>query len=260
MNSHLMLKITIATTLGLTVWAITTKSAAENQTPTEKIVIDASKPHLEKLKQLTPEVQSQARSVRSAIELMHFQYDAIMAIGPGAKREELVALYEHDMPKVVAQLANLTTSLDSLEPATEDARKFLDTYEDFRSLEAWKLLEQRALVAMTAVINARKITRPPKLPNPLPEEKTPDVTITKQEAPGTTRVNKSNELLVTVHNNRKYTSATATIEAGFGSGPGKFLESPRQQVKLTPNETRILIFKYTATDEGEVRIGARVLP
>jgi len=255
-----MLKVTVGAVLGLAVWTVAANSVAENQTPTDKIVIDASKPHLEKLNQLTPEVQSRTRSVRSAIELMHFQYDAIMAIAPGSQREELVALYEHDMPKVVAQIANLKAAVESLEPATEDAKKFLDDYLDDRSLGAWKLLDQRALVAMTAVINARKITRPPKLPDPLPEQKTPDVVITMQEVPRTTQVNKSNDFTVTVRNNRRYTPATATIEAGFSSGPGKFLESDKQQVKLAPNETRTLTFKYTATDEGEVKIGARVVP
>jgi len=97
-----MLKVTVGAVLGLAVWTVAANSVAENQTPTDKIVIDASKPHLEKLNQLTPEVQSRTRSVRSAIELMHFQYDAIMAIAPGSQREELVALYEHEMPKVIA--------------------------------------------------------------------------------------------------------------------------------------------------------------
>ena len=260
MNSRLILKIMIAMTLALCVGVFTTKSVADDQSPTEKIFVDASKPHLETLKRLTPEVQSQTRTLRSAIELMHNQYDAIMTIGPGSKREELVALYEHDLPKVVAQLANLKAAVDGLEPAAEEAKKFLDDYLDHRALEAWKLLDQRTLVAMTAVINARKVTRPPGLPETLPEDKTPDVIITKQEVPRTTQVNKTNEFLVTVRNNRRYTPAVATIEAGFGSGPGKFLESPRQQVTLTANESRTLVFKYTATDEGEVRIGARVVP
>lgn len=237
-----------------------TCSVADEPTSGEKIFQDAAKLHLEKLQRLTPGVLKQTKSVRGAIDLMHIDYDAIMTIGPGEKREEVVALYEHAMPKVVAQLANLKSETDLLEPAAEAARKFLDEFVDYRALEAFKLLERRMLVASTAVVNARKLTRPPLLPDPLPSKKTPDVTITKQEVPRTTNVNKSNDFLVTVQNNRRYTASSATIEAGFDSGPGKFLESNKQEITLTPNESRILVFKYTATEEGEVRIGARVVP
>jgi GH24 family phage-related lysozyme (muramidase) len=226
------------------------------QPVTEQMVLEVSQLHRDKLNELLPAVEAQARKARDAVQPMLGQYDRIMAAGPGAERDGLVAAYEK--ASAAAGLADLDMAVRRLEKASEAAAEFLDRYREYAALPAWKEVQARKAEADAALAAVGQMTRPPAALPPLPDAGVPNVVLVDQQAPEQYQVEETQEFTVTVRCNRKYTEGEATVEAVI-VGPGKFLDAPRQEVRVPVNETRKVVFRYKATAKGKVNVGARVV-
>jgi hypothetical protein len=229
------------------------------QQPTETDAFLAALKYREKLKALTPPVQSQAGTLKPFVQVMLGEYDHILTMGPGAERMSAVKVFDYDRQDAVAREANLAIALNRLEPELRLAKDCLSTYREFGYLDVMKELDRLLSRGLEAAYEARQIPRPPPLPDPLPEKAVPALEIVAVSYARPIVVGERNEFIATVRCNYQLVTGHGKIEARVREGSATLHDDAIKNVSIRPQSTATLTWRFTATAEGDIKISARVV-
>ncbi|HLW64696.1 MAG TPA: hypothetical protein VKS79_05200 [Gemmataceae bacterium] len=261
MNTTNLLRTIIATSAAFVILVPPPGLARAQKDEELDFFIDQAGGRTAELNRLTKDVNGYVKDVNQHIKKMHFSYDEIVSLGPSEYRQKMVTDYEYERAVVYAANANMDPVLRKLKDKIPGNKNFRDAYLRFKNEIAYKDLNNALFDAQLAVVAAGAVELPPALPIPLASEDSDSVEVTAAKilATGKLQPGKTYECEVTVHCNRVYTGATATIEARVREGPAELVDAANKDVTLKAQETKTLKWKFKVTDGGgQIRVSAKV--
>jgi hypothetical protein len=191
-------------------------------------------------------------------------YDAVLTTETGRFRDTLIAKYNRDLPKAIADALNM-------EPATAEMQRDLDAgysflhqkaYDEFKEVGVYRDLDDLIRKGYDAIGKSKGIPQLRSLPDPLPDAVQPAEVVAIEFVDLGLKQGIWYPVEVTVKNNARYTDRHIEVEIRVRSGPAKIEGSTFRKVTVQPGATKVLTWRFMATDDGEFDFvaGARIVP
>jgi len=197
-------------------------------------------------------IESRMARLSPLLEMMYMLYDNITFMGPDDKRPGFVAQYDHERGDLYADFDNMMSRVRKLEPTVEKAEQFLALNTKYNTSLAWTDLEKRATRARHAIDEARRLSRPPALPDPLPDAPRRDAEKGEVRFESDPVVGKPCKFEVDLINHRRFTTARVRLEVRVRAGSAKLKDAQDatgtflfRSFDIPPQTTTTVSFPFT---------------
>ncbi len=238
-------------------WVMLAKEASTQTADREALIEDARR-YLPTLRLQVSGFQRQVERHQQLVDPMLTDYDRIMTEPPSRFRTMQISNYRSNYPTAYASKLNLDNAIRQIESHIERAKEFRDDLRRSGERALSGVFEFWAEEAVDAVIQARMIPRPPPLPDPLPDPVAP-VKIINTDYEQDVVVDEENAFVVTLRSNRQFISTYVTVEARVRAGEATLRGPARRVIEVKPQQTATITWRFVATAEGDIRIGARIV-
>ena len=212
-------------------------------------------------------IESRTARLRPLLEMMYRLYDNITFMGPDDKRPGLVAEYNHERGDLYADFDNMMSKVLKLEPTVEKSERFLALNRQYDTYSGWTALEERATRARHAIDAARLLSRPPALPDPLPDAPLRDAEKGEVRFESDPVVGKPCKFEFDLINHRRFTATTVRLEVRVRTGGAKLANADDEtgtflfrSFEIPPQRTTTVSFTFTRLTDDPLDIGARIAP
>lgn len=212
-------------------------------------------------------IERRTERLRPLLEKMYMLYDNITFMGPDDKRPGLVAEYNHRRGDLYADFENMMSMVRKLEPTVEKVEPFLALNRQYDTLSGWTALEERATRARHAIDASRQLSRPPALPDPLPDAPRNDAERGDVRFESDPVVGKPCKFEVDLINHRRFTTARVRLEVRVRAGSAKLKDAQDatgtflfRSFDIPPQTTTTVSFPFTRLTADPLDIGARIAP
>jgi hypothetical protein len=212
-------------------------------------------------------IESRIARLRPLLEMMYMLYDNITFMGPDDKRPGFVAQYDHERGDLYADFDNMMSKVRKLEPTVEKVEQFLALNREYDTSSAWTDLDKRATRARHAIDEARRLSRPPALPDPLPDAPRRDAEKGEVRFESDPVVGKPCKFEVDLINHRRFTATTVRLEVRVRAGAAKLANADDEtgtflfrSFEIPSQRTTTVSFPFTRLTDDPLDIGARIAP